>query len=244
MSENKLFRAYVNPLIFFEADEQWASHLPGKVLDFESVVRFICAPEISSDLESLTNRYREISGGAKNLSVAPAEPNILEKLVWPLRNAKACYMVGNYLGTISLCGMVAEMVAILIFEISNISINGKPMDKLTQESIFGRTFENLGQDQRVRVLHAMVEGIDTEVKSWFDVVRTKRKRYLHFFSQEHTQIIQDAREVFDAAVKIVLKVIGQNAKDGVILLNPDLIKYLEQKGVMETREQAEPRETE
>lgn len=240
MAENRFFKAYLNPLIFFEADEDWTASLNDKELSSEAILRFICAPETSSDLESIVERYREISRDTTRLSVAPAEPNILEKLVWPLRHAKSCYMAGNYLGAIALCGMVAEMIAILIFEISNISVNGKSLDKQTQEYMFGSSFENLGQDRRVRVLRAMVEGIDDEMKSWFDIIRTKRKKYLHLFSQDHTQIAPDAREVFDSAVKIVVKIIGQNAKDGVILLNPDLIKYLEQKGIMETEEAEVP----
>ena len=239
MAKNRLFTAYLNPLAFLKLDEPWASHIDDSQLSLEDFIQYLCTPGIESDLSTLVARYREISTETKRLSVAPHEPNILEKLVWPLRHAKASYVVGNYLGTISLCGMVAEMAAILIFEIADISINGKPLDSKTQERIFGRTFENLGQDQRVRVLHVLVDGIEDEVKTWFDLIRDKRKRYLHLFSHEHSQIARDAREVFDAAVKIVVRVIGQDAKDGVILLNPNFIKYLEQKGIMETREENE-----
>ncbi len=231
MAEEKLFKAYINPLAFHEVDEPWASHME-RTPDHEAVLRFLCSPEVPSDLENLIARYREISVESNRLFAAPAEQNILEKLIWPLRNAKASFMVGSYLGTISLSGMVAEMSAILIFEISNLTINEKPLDKKTQESIFGRTFENLGQDPRVKVLHAF-NLIDDEIKSNFDTIRDRRRRYLHLFSQEHTQIARDAIAVFDAAVKIVVRVIGQDVKEGVIMLNPDLIKYLEKKGVME-----------
>lgn len=235
MAKNRLFVAYPHPLVLLKLEE--SKHPDDNKISLEEFIEFLCTPGTDSDLSSLISRYREISTESKQLSVAPAEPNILEKLVWPLRHAKASYIVGNYLGTISLCGMVAEMTAILIFEIADISINEKPLDSKTQEKIFGRTFENLGQDQRVKVLHAMVQGIDDEVKSWFDLIRSKRKRYLHLFSQEHTQIARDAREVFNTAVKIVVHAIGLNAKDGVILLNPKFIKYLESKGIMEVYEE-------
>jgi hypothetical protein len=231
MTDERFFKAYINPLAFLEVDEPWASHMP-KPPDFGAVLRFLCPPEVKSDLEEVIGRYREISNESKRLFAAPAEKNILEKLVWPLRNAKASYMLGNYLGTISLSGTVAEMVAILTFEISNLTINGKRIDQKTQEKIFTRTFENLGQDQRVKVLHAF-NLIDDEIKSYFDIVRDKRKRYLHLFSHEHTEIARDAIAVYDATVNILVRVIGQNVKDGIIMLNPDLIKYLEQKGVME-----------
>ena len=70
-------------------------------------------------MKSLIKRYKEISKEKVRFFAAPAEERILNKLVWPLRNAKASYMVGNYLGTIALCGMVSEMVAILLFDISD-----------------------------------------------------------------------------------------------------------------------------
>ncbi len=237
MAEERYFNAYINPLAFLEVDEPWASNID-RAPDVEAVLRFLCPPETSSDFESVIARYREISNESKRLFAAPAEKNILEKLVWPLRNAKASYMVGNYLGTISLSGMVAEMVAILVFEISNLSINGKPLDKKTQENIFTRTFENLGQDQRVRVLHGF-DLIDDEMKSNFDTIRDRRKRYLHLFSHEHAQIARDAIAVYDAAIKLVVRVVGQDIKEGVIMLNPALIKYLEQKGVMQSEEKGE-----
>jgi hypothetical protein len=53
-------------------------------------------------------------------------------------------MVGNYLAVIALCGMVAEMVAILHWELSEPKLNGQPMS----------AFEKLGQERRVRVLSA------------------------------------------------------------------------------------------
>ncbi len=59
-------------------------------------------------------------------------------------------MVGNYLGTIALCGMVAEMVAVLLYEISNFSLKNRPMTEQDQTSVFGSKFEKLGQDRRVQ----------------------------------------------------------------------------------------------
>lgn len=41
----------------------------------------------------------------------------------------------------------------------------------------------------------------------------------------------DAVTCFKAAVDIVVSVIGQNVKDGKIVLNPAIVKYLKQKGI-------------
>jgi hypothetical protein len=54
--------------------------------------------------------FHQISPEPVRLVAVPAEQRILDKLAWPLRHAKASYMVGNYLAVIALYGM-AEMVA-------------------------------------------------------------------------------------------------------------------------------------
>src|SRR6266850_8189139 len=104
------FEAHVNPLAFTEIDEPWASITKAQPTP-ESVLRFLCAPQAASDLQTLIARYREISTEDVRLSIVPNEERITDKLVAPLRHAKASYMVGNFLATLALCGMVAEMLA-------------------------------------------------------------------------------------------------------------------------------------
>lgn len=232
MSNDKVFQAWINPLAFLEVDEPWAKSMQQE-LNLEAFLKYLCTPGIGSDLDSLTKRYQEISTEPKRLIAAPLEEQILNKLVWPLRHAKGSYILGNYLGTIALCGMVVEMVSILIFEISDIHINNKLIDESTEGKLFGRSFEKLGQERRVAVLHGF-NLIDDEMKSLFDIVRQKRNKYLHFYSQDHAQLAPDAVEVFNTAVTIVVKVIGQDLQDGRLILNPKLLKYLEDKGIVKT----------
>ena len=126
-SEGKLFKVWLNPLQLIDVDEPW-SRVSEKELKPEDLIKFLCTPGIECDEKGLIQRYQEISQEKKRLFAAPAEERILEKLVWPLRHAKASYMVGNYLGTISLSGMVSEMVAMLFFEMSDLSLNNRPMN--------------------------------------------------------------------------------------------------------------------
>lgn len=228
MAEKELFKAWINPLQFIELEGP-----PGLDMSTPSeaaVLTFACTPGINTDVPSLIRRYREVDATGTRLFAAPAEDRILDKLVWPLRHAKACYMFGNYLGTISLSGMVAEMVAVLFFEISEFKIRGNPMDKTEQAAIFGSAFEKLSQDRRIKVLHAY-RIIDDETNSWFDTIRQKRRVYLHIWSQDHERLPTDAREVYQAAISLVVKVIGQEIRDGAISLNGALVKYLGQSGV-------------
>ncbi len=226
----KLFKGMINPLAFIEVDKPWASVHPTKVSS-EVIINYMC-PTTSPNVDNLIERYREISVENPRLNVVPAEDRILEKLVWPLRHAKASYVVGNHLGTISLCGMVAEMVAILYFDISNINIGNEILDEDKQKLMFGRSFEKLGQDRRIKILKVF-KIINQETAERFNTIRMIRKKYLHLWSQDHERLSTDAIEAFKAAASIVAEIIGQGiTKDGFVL-NPKIVNYLKKTGVFE-----------
>jgi hypothetical protein len=231
MEENTLlFNAWINPITFLEVDEHWAISQE-EPPDHDAILNFLCAPDIKLDINSLVTRYREISKDTKSIFAAPAEENILVKLIWPLRYAKGCYMLGNYLGTIALCGMVAEMIAILLFEMGDIRINNKPINKKSEINLFGSTFEKLGQDRRVSVLSAY-NLISEDIRGNFDIIRNTRRRYLHLFSQDFKQLQHDSKEVFNSTITLVIDIIGQDIHNGKITLKPMVLKYLQKKGLV------------
>lgn len=196
-----------------------------------------CVPGTSSDVGALVGRYKEIATEPVGLAVVPAEQRILDKLVWPLRHAKASYMVGNYLAVIAVAGMVAEMVALLRWEVAEESLNGRPMTPDAERSLFGSSFERLGQERRLQVL-AAYGLIDAETKGRFDTIKETRRRYLHLWSQDHDSLPKDAIKSYHAAVALVTATIGQDFRDGRIVINQALVKYLERKGVYQPRDEA------
>jgi len=240
MSDKRKLKVFVNPLAFLAVDEPWASSL-GKEPTLEDVLWFLCAPQEASDLCSLIARYRKISVEPQRIFAAPVEQRVLSKLIWPLRHAKGCYMVGNYIGTIALCGMVAEMLAILIFDANAPTVPSpvsekKAMDKASQVGLFGRSFEQLGQERRVSVLRALGL-IDEEMQGWFNEVRSKRRAYLHYYSSDERQTTLDAVEAFKATVSLVVKGMGLAVDDdGRLILSEALLKYLEKAGTAESPE--------
>lgn len=216
----------LNPLAFTAIEEPWTSALDAAPASFEDFIRYLCKPGISPEISELINRYNQINLTSKNILTTPNEPHILEKLIFPLKDAKGCFMIGNYLGTIALCGMVAEMVAIIYFETADISINEKPMDEATQKSIFGSTFEKLGQDKRGKVLKVL-DIIDDEILNHFDTVREMRRRYLHFYSQNHNTLANDAITAYDASVKLVSNLIGATIVDSkTLVFSKKFLNYL------------------
>ncbi|MBM4286154.1 MAG: hypothetical protein FJ128_13065 [Deltaproteobacteria bacterium] len=228
MSDDILLEVFVNPLQFTEVDEPWASVLNQKVTA-QSILDFICTPGISSDIESIISRYKAISIEKERIFAAPNEQRILDKLIWPLRNAKAGYMCGNYLGTIALCGMVAEMVAVFLFDINKFAINKKEMSEKHQRAVFGYEFEKLGQERRVSILYAFGV-INDEIKKCFDDIRSIRRRYLHLWSHYHDNLSYDAVTCFRSAVMLVVASIGQDLREGKLVLNKKIIQYLDKHG--------------
>lgn len=216
------FSATLNPL---KTDEE----LAGKFDDAQpdSVLKFI----LKDDQNAFTRRFKDIAAAPNLLPIVPAEPTIMEKLVSPLRHAKASYLLSNYLGCIALCGLVSEMVAILIWDISKVQFGGERITAKQQNDIFGSTFERLGQDKRVKVLSGL-KLIDDGTKQAFDAIRKIRRQYLHFLSGAHTTIARDARQAYDGALIVVAMVLGaRKFEKGAVVLREDLINYLVEKGI-------------
>lgn len=220
---------HVNPLVMTELDFAMLGQEP----TYESIVRFLHRPDCESDIEHICARYREVAEEPLKLSFAPVIPEFLDKIVWPLRHAKGSFMIGNYLGTISLCGTVAEMLAILVFEMSSPRINNRIMNDQDQKGLFGNTFEKLGQDRRLAALKTY-ELINDEVKKDLDRIRENRRRYLHFFSQANENISRDAIETYYCTVKSVVTLLIKEIKAGEIIWQPNFRAYLSRNGAIKT----------
>ena len=230
MNENEQLKVFLNPLAFVPAMEGSPGGAPPDPPP-ESVLDFLCTPGVDSRVAALVRRCREISAEPEPLFAAPADERILEKLVWPLLHAKGSYMLGNYLGTISLCGMVAEMLAILIFEVAQPNLNGQGITERLQRDLFGGSFEKLGQQRRVTILHAC-DVINDELKDSFDRIRTTRRQYLHLWSKDYGNLSTDAVRCYRDALKVVAFVLGQTIRNGKLVLNAKLTRYLRAQGVL------------
>ncbi|MBC8278250.1 MAG: hypothetical protein H8E46_08470 [FCB group bacterium] len=231
MHQQKTMQIILNPLSFLEIDSpDW--EFTKKTPTCESILRYIVEPIYRPPLDynQIIERYRSVSEKAYIFAL-PAEENIIEKIAGPLKNAKTSYITENYLGTIALCGMVSEMLAILLFDISEIRLNNNKMSKKQEEKLFGRRFEKLGQERRVKILSAY-KLIDAETKNRFETIKNTRNKYLHLFSEKHDEISNDAKEVFLNSIELVKIIIGQEIKDGKIILNPRIISYMEKRGLV------------
>lgn len=226
-TKESLIRVWLNPLQILEIDEPWARAQPSEI-SAKVYLDFLCTPGVASDEQSLGERYREISREKSRLFAVPSDPRILKTLVWPLRHAKAAYTVGNYLATVSLAGIVAEMVALLLFDLATINNHVAFSSADKQKRLFGSTFERLGQERRVNILQAIGAAGDQEVKA-FDRIRTIRRMYLHLRSngEDDAEVAKQAVIAFNDAVFLVVKAIGLEILEGGRLsLKPELLQFL------------------
>lgn len=197
----------------------------------ENLLPYISVEAQDCSMEAVVRRYREITAeeGSNILHLAPAEVRIVSKLVWPLRYAKTAYMLGDNLGVIAQCGMVAEMVAMLLFDMAGLKHGGGLLDEPLQKRLFGNSFELLGQERRVDVLQAY--GLITkEEKGAFTEIRNVRRGYLHIFSRETPDASADARKAYRFALSLVFKVLGSDDPDQPTKLRPDLEGFMERNG--------------
>ena len=234
MTDTEHLKVFLNPLAFVPTMGSSVTGAPSEPTP-ESVLDLLCTPGVDSNVAALVRRCREMSAEPEPLFPAPADERILDKLVWPLLHAKGSYIVGNYLGSISLCGMVSEMLAILIFEVAEPEINGASMTETAQRELFGSSFEKLGQERRVSILHAYGL-IDDALKASFDRIRTTRRQYLHFWSKDYDRLSLDAVACYRDALNIVVFLLGQTIRDGKLVLDPKLSKYLRAQGVFAASE--------
>jgi hypothetical protein len=221
---------FVNPLQLLEVDEPWASMSP-RSPTAEDIFEFMCTPGVPSDVSSLTARYKEISQEKARLFVAPNDQRILEKLVWPLRHAKASYVVGNFLSTIALCGTVTEMMALFLFEIS--VLEGIEVKDRAGLVVTSKSFESERQVDRLKILLAN-KLIGVDLKADFDLVRTTRRKYQHLWSQDHASLQSDSLAVFISTVAVVVGCLGLSIQEGKVVIKPGVLKYLQKEGLYQS----------
>jgi hypothetical protein len=196
----------------------------------ERILDYVFAPDQDRTIAAFVERYQVLSSGEDPLPIAPAESNILAKMVWPLRSAKGNYALGNYLACIAMCGLVGEMAAMLLWDVASINLQGRVLDEKLEKLFLGSSFERLGQERRVNVLVA-AGVIDEEAKSSFDALREIRRKHLHFLSHPHEQAKGDAQRAFFAAASTLKPLFG--VSNGDVSLRPELAAYLRKHDVLD-----------
>ena len=190
----------------------------------ERLLEFLSPPGLRCGMSEFRKRYRLASEVDQNLWFSIGEPQIRENVFGPLRQAKVNLILGNYLGSIALCGIVAEKLAILVYALET--------DDETQR----REFEKMRQADRIKLLKRQ-DLIEEESVQDFGNIRAARTTYLHHWKVPDGRIVKQALEAYAAAARLFLVVINADFKDGVAHLDPKLLKYLEDRGAIRNQPQ-------
>lgn len=173
-------------------------------------------------------RYLELTDKETYTPFLPHTNKIFERLLSPLKSAKRCYCLGEYIATIELCAHLGEMLALLLWKMTPLTHNGQPLTPVFEKGIWGSEFEKLGQDKRIKILEAF-GAIDADTVCLFNELRTRRIKYFHFWSTDVSNSKNDAFDCFLMVSHLIAKIlkIKLNAnKPGTLVLNPLLLEYL------------------
>ena len=218
MSE-KLIRIQVNPLKILEWDPVFQPLRLAKNPEPERLLELLCSLGVPSDMSAFRKRYVEVTKYDKHLPLVVEEPAIRENLSGPLRQAKMNYILGNYLASIALCGIVAEKVAILIH-------NKDARDETERER-----FNELRQTDRIKSLKKA--GLINEKSSHdFHNIRKTRTSFLHYWNTLQERSAQRAVQVYAATTRLVSAAIGVSLVNGKVILDHKLMEYLENQGAI------------
>ena len=231
----------VDPLIWYEADERKLERRRFPLIPFsdeQSFMNFLCRPRSKNHMKDVMAAYRTITAaeGEHEIRAIIGEPRVVGRLINPLRDAKSAFVVGNYLGTIAMSGLIAETVGILLFEISEAgldpSVVRSVIDAELPDTAKDRTFEGLSQARRVSVLNKL--GLVTSHQtSWLAKIAEIRKRHLHLLS-EPMPTEEETLEAFQCALKLIYTVTREPGDTAKLSINEKLSEQLDRQGAIET----------
>ena len=174
--------------------------------------------------KEILERYIEITTRETHTSIVPHTERLFERLLKPLRSAKKNYCLGEYSATIALCGTVAEMLALLVWEINDIRLKGEQIGRKEEEGIFGKTFDDLVHARRLKILETFGFITGDQFKK-FENIRKKRNSYLHSWSVDLSNEKQEALDLFKNIFQLFMEITEIGLADaGTVKINPKILK--------------------
>lgn len=174
----------------------------------------------------ILQRYVESTTEDSHASIVPHTKELFERLLKPLKAAKKNYCLGEYSACIALCGVAGEMLAILLWKINDVRIRDQQITKIGEAGLFGKSFENLGQAQRLKILKTLGYISERQYND-FNSIRRSRNLYLHLWTTDIENEQNIALENFKKSFQLFKEVTGIGFTDaGKVKVNPLLMKLL------------------
>ncbi len=123
-------------------------------------------------------------------------------------------------------------MAIFLWRSANITIKGQPMTDGQEIKLFGYTFEKLGQERRIDILHAM-STIDEKQLQKFNDIRGLRRRYLHYWDPSETEQ-KDALRITKISLGLAKDIADIQLDQGKIKsVSPSLLRWFDRQKIEE-----------
>ena len=167
----------------------------------EHLLEYLCSLDVDSSMPALRNRYDDVSEADNEITLTFEESGIKENLVGPLRQAKTNYILGNYVSSIVLSGIIAEKVALFIYK------------KYITDEAKCEDFNNLYQPERVNRLKRLGY-IDGQIEKDLRYLVEARKSYLHHWNTPEARTAERAVQAYATATRLFLSAINIKFKDG------------------------------
>lgn len=209
----------LRPLAITQLENERIHGTPAQ-LGAKDLLAFVSGTGQPASPQDVVVRYKEISTDELDLIAVPAQRRVLEKVVWPLKSAKVCYCLGNYLACVAMCGLVGEMVAILVLEAKRTQ-RGEPAWPERDD------FEKMGQRERIAKLSSLAI-ISKRLARNLKELQGIRRGYLHKLSFSHAQLTGDARKAYRSAFHVVQEVVGvkPSKQTAAFQVDPDILRFV------------------
>ena len=176
-------------------------------------------------------RYDRVSAPEDYIPFMPYESEIVANIIMPLISAKRMFCIGEFIASIGLCGIVSEMLAVLIWELNkdNVKIKGIEISSKNETVLFGKDMQSQGQKKRIQILREL-GFVDQVVFDYFDQVREERNRFLHLW--DITIKINEEEKAEESLKNIILlaqKVFDIKTENGKPYFNQAITDYLQKK---------------
>lgn len=179
---------------------------------------------IEAAVQGIRSRYLRISTVALDVPAVPAEGRILDRLVWQLKSAKQSFCLGDFVGCISLAGMVSEMTIVFLFDLAREAYDLSALSCDDRELLQSREYEDLHQQQRVKRLRKLGV-ISQDAADTANRIRCIRREYLHLLSKDFSELERDAESAYSDALSIVRMATGISVGEGGRGALPELLQH-------------------
>lgn len=193
--------------------------------DYISLLDFFKIPPQHLE-EDVLKRYVETSNNSTDLPILPLNEQISDRLFNPLKSAKKCYCFGEYMASIHLSAYFAEMLALLVWKVTPTTLKNLPISLDDEKMLFGKNFEELGQERRLKILAAF-GAIKKEQYNKLNEIRTIRNQYYHFWEARPVDKTKpDALKFFKFNINLVKDIVNIRVNKGKLTMDKKIAIFL------------------